>query len=144
MNVMLKIGPKAVAWLERRQAAYLWGQKSFIKPVFIAQPLGNGDLLLALTPLNTRPNYYLIRIDSTWLTEDDKETIYDHLDEIEDAVEDQVGSRDYEDDDGNECLAEWPALNLNAGVSWCNSNDLLEEFRRRRKKNGRDANRCSK
>ncbi len=136
---MLNIGPEMIAWLERKQAAYLWGQKSFIKPVFIEQALGNGDLLLAVTPLNTRPNHYLIRIDSTWLKKDDTETIYDHLDEIEDAIEEVVGSRDYEDDDGNECLAEWPALNLNAGISWCNSDDLIEEFNRRNTKRKRRA-----
>ncbi|MDR3797997.1 MAG: hypothetical protein P4K93_07580 [Terracidiphilus sp.] len=131
---MLNIGPEMISWLERKQAAYLWGQKSFIKPVFIEHALGNGDLLLAVTPLNTRPNYYLIRIDSNWLKKDDTETIYDHLDEIEDAIEEQCGRRDYEDDDGNECLAEWPALNINSGISWCNSNDLIEAFRTRKKK----------
>ena|ERR1700722_7896139 len=134
---MLKIDPKTIAWLERRQAAYLWGQKHFIKPVFIRTALGEGDLLLAVTPLNTRPNYYLIRVDASWLKKDDTETIYDHLDEIEETIEDQVGSRDYEDDDGNERLAEWPALNIHAGVSWCPSNDLLKAFRQRRKRRAR-------
>lgn len=126
---MVKIGTKAIAWLERRQAAYLWGQKHFIRPVFIRGVLGDGNLLLAVTPLNTRPNYYLIRIDSGWLKKDDTETIYEHLDEIEDAIEDEVGLRDYEDDEGNECLAEWPSLNTNAGISWCPSNDLIREYR---------------
>ncbi len=134
---MLRIGTKTIAWLERRQAAYHWGQKRFIKPVFIRKALGDGNLLLAVTPLNTRPNYYLIRIDANWLKKDDTETIYDHLDEIEDAIEDEVGCRDYEDDEGNERLAEWPALNTNAGISWCPSNDLIEEFRCRRTKRRR-------
>ncbi len=131
---MLKIGPKMISWFERKQAAYLWGKKHFIKPVFIRQALGDGELLLAFTPLNTRPNYYLIRIDSKWLKKGDTETIYGHLDEIEEAIEEQCGVRNYEDDDGNECLAEWPALNTNAGTSWCHSNDLIEMFRTRKKK----------
>ena len=48
-----------------------------IKPEFIRQELGNGDLLLAVTPLNTRPNYYLIRVDSKWLDKENR-PIYDH------------------------------------------------------------------
>ena len=127
---MLRIGSKTIAWLERKQAAYLWGRKSFIRPVFIRKALGDGNLLLAVTPLNTRPNYFLIRIDSGWITENDKETIYEHLDEIEDAIEDQVGPKYYEDDDGKECLADWPSLDIDCGISWCPSNDLLREFRK--------------
>ena len=134
---MHRIGPKTIAWLERKQVAYLWGQKHFIKPVFIKKALGKGDLLLAVTPLNTRPNYYLIRIDSRWMKKDDTETIYDHLDDIENAIEDECGCRDYEDDEGKEQLAEWPALNLNAGISWCPSNDLLTQFRKHSRKRKR-------
>jgi hypothetical protein len=122
---MVDIDDKTKARLTRRQWARLWGQKHMIKPVFIEKAFGNGELLVALTPLNTRPNYYLIRIDSAWLDKENPETIYDHLDDIYEAIEDECGTRDYEDDDGKEQLAEWPALNLNAGCSWCDSMDLL-------------------
>jgi|SRR6185503_9684813 len=115
----MRITKAQIAHLERNQAAYLWGQKSFIRPVFIRKALGDGNTLLAVTPLNTRPNHYFIRIDSKWLDKDNRDVIYDHLDEIYEAIEEQCGTRDYEDDDGNERLAEWPALNLNAGCSWC-------------------------
>lgn len=78
----MRITKTQIAKLERKQAAYLWGQKSFIRPVFIRQSLGDGNTLLAMTPLNTRPNHYFIRIDSKWLDKENTDLIYDHLDEI--------------------------------------------------------------
>lgn len=122
---MLRISKQTKIQLTRRQWARLWGQKHMIKPVFIDQALGKGDMLLAITPLNTRPNYYLIRIDASWLTKDDTETIYDHLDEIYNAIEDECGTKEFEDDDEKQQVAGWPALDLDCGTSWCNSMDLL-------------------
>ncbi len=116
---MLKLSRKTIAHLTRRQ----W---HMIKPVFIETALGDGDTLLGLSALNTRPNYYLIRIDSKWLDKENTDEIYYHLDDIYEAVEEQCGTRDYEDDDGNECLAEWPALNLNAGCSWWDATDRVQ------------------
>ena len=118
-EVMLRISKSQIERLERKQAAYLWGQKSFIRPVFIRQSLGDGNTLLAMTPLNTRPNHYFIRIDSKWLDNENTDVIYGHLDEIYDAIEEQCGGKDDEDDDGNHLLREWPALDLDCGCSWC-------------------------
>ena len=126
---MLKISKRTIAHLTRRQWARLWGQKRMIKPVFIPQALGVGDLLLAITPLNTRPNYYLIRVDARWLKKDDTETIYDHLDDIYDAIEDHVGPREWTDDNGKEHVEGWPALDLDSGTSWCDSMDLIGKKR---------------
>lgn len=122
---VLKISKAAIKRMTRRQWARLWGQKHMIEPVFIERHLGAGDFLMGLSPLNTRPNYYLIRIDARWWNNEGQnpEEFYDRLDDIYEAIEEECGCRDFEDDDGNEQLAEWPALNLNAGCSWWDANE---------------------
>ncbi len=126
VDEMIKISKKTIAYLTRRRWAYLWGQKSMIEPVFIPQALGNGDKLLAVTPLNTRPNYYLIRVDSSWSDfNTDEPCVGDHIDEICDVIEDYVGPKHFEDDDGNEVSEPWPYLDDECGVSWCDSMDLI-------------------
>ena len=127
---MLRISKATAAYLQRRQAAYLWGKKHFIKPVLIDKALGSGDLLLGISALNTRPNYYLIRIDARWMQEEDTDTIYEHLDDIYDAIEDHVGPREWTDDDGKEHVEGWPALDLDCGCSWW---DATDELKRQRK-----------
>lgn len=124
---MLEIDPKILAHITRRQWARLWGQKHMIKPVFIEQALGNGDKLVAITPLNTRPNYYLIRVDSSWSTRNsDTPAICEHLEEICEAIEDENGRKYETDDDYKEIMMPWPALDDEVGMSWCDSMDLLE------------------
>ncbi len=44
----------------------MWGSDYTCDPRFVEEALGDGNVLLGLQPLNTRPNYYLIRVDSTW------------------------------------------------------------------------------
>lgn len=99
--------------------------------------------LIAITPLNTRPNYYLIRVDSGWWMDavewrryagiaydvdlDPEKHIAEHIDEICEGIEDEVGSKYFEDDNGEYVLAEWPALDDECGVSWCTAMDLLKD-----------------
>jgi len=123
---MLKITDKQKAHLTRRQWARLWGQKHMIKPVFIEEAFGNGEKLLAVTPLNTRPNYYLIRVDSSWSDSNyDKVCVGDHIEEICEAIEDVVGPKYSENDQGEEECFGWPSLDDECGVAWCDSMDLL-------------------
>jgi hypothetical protein len=124
---MLNLSEKTVAHLTRRQWARLWGQKHMIKPEFIQATFGNGDKLLAVTPLNTRPNYYLIRVDSSWSDQNtDEPCIGDHIDEICDAIEEEVGPKYCEDDNREEIQRDWPALDDECGVSWCDcTNELV-------------------
>jgi hypothetical protein len=125
---MLRITKKTIAHLTRRQWARLWGQKHMIRPVFIPQALGNGEKLLAVTPLNTRPNYYLVRVDSSWSDHNsDEPCIADHIEEICEAIEDCVGPKHFEDDSGQEVSDPWPALDDECGVSWCDSMDLIRK-----------------
>ncbi len=109
-----------IARLERRYYTRFWGRKRLVRPKFVKAVLGDGRQLLALTPGNTRPNYYYIRVDSAWATSNysDEENIADHLDEILDAVQEEHGP--YSDDE----RLGWPALNWDAGVSWCQVDPL--------------------
>jgi len=48
----------------KEHEASLWGQKSTIKPCLIEGIHGDGLQLVYLEPIDTRPNYYVLRIDS--------------------------------------------------------------------------------
>lgn len=113
-----------------------WGGKYQVTPVIVEQHLGNGRRLLRFQPLNTRPDYYLIRIDSAWDCGADE--FYDRLEEIIEAIEDEYSEkereREYLEEDlraqgieptgdntdlaGNEDRLGWPVLSLDAGYSW--------------------------
>lgn len=109
-----------------------WGSDCTCDPRFVEAALGDGEVLLGLQPLNTRPNYYVIRVDSKWHLQgcrecenDCPDELVEHLDEIYDAIEDEYGWKDRIDESNAE-LAEgeepddtdWPVLNDDCGSSW--------------------------
>jgi hypothetical protein len=97
----LAIGKVRKARITRRRLVHHWGQPHFVTPAYIPAFLGDGGMLLALQPLDTRPKFYLIRVDSSWSTSNFDETcVCDHLDEIYDAIEDWFGAEEWEDDHG--------------------------------------------
>lgn len=49
----------------RERETKMWGQKHTIKPEIIENIQGDGMQAVYLTPLDTRPNYYVLRIDSS-------------------------------------------------------------------------------
>ncbi len=129
----------------RERTAHFWGQAFQVTPAVADAHLGDGRQLLWFEPLNTRPNYYLIRIDSSWGDlhddaddADDNDNLRDHVDEIIDALVDEFGEMERErehleddlreqgidpDDDntdlaGNEDRLGWPVLSLDSGYSW--------------------------
>ena len=109
---------------EKPHARTLWGQRHRVHPKFIPEVLGDGGRLLIVTPLDTRPEYYLIRVDSAWeldSTTKAEDHVCDHLDEIYNAIEDECG-QGYEDADesstGRAHHNPWPALSCDSGVSW--------------------------
>lgn len=65
---MMRVTKADKARLEKRHWVRFWGRKYMRRPVFVPTALGDGNKLLAVQPLNTRPQYYLIRVDSTWAT----------------------------------------------------------------------------
>lgn len=123
----LRITKAQQKYITRRQWATLWGQKSMIEPVLIDKHFGNGMKLVAIAPLNTRPNYYLIRVDSSWSERNsDEPCIADHIEDICEAIEEECGRKYETDDDDKEIMMPWPNLDDECGVSWCDSMDLLE------------------
>ena len=82
---------------------------------------GDGQCLIYLIPLATRPNYYIMRVDSSVreMIDDDGDEIRELVDEeFLCEIEDEFGRREDEDEDGNETLEPFPALNDSCGFSW--------------------------
>lgn len=115
-----------------------WGSDCTCDPRFVEAVLGDGMVLLGLQPLNTRPNYYLIRVDSKWhvhgcrvCRHDEKcpDELTEHLDEIYEAIEDEYGDVRRIEEGNNEDrlsgVAEadlqstyWPVFDDDCGTCW--------------------------
>lgn len=107
------------ARIEKPYVTRFWGSEYTITPLLVDEVFGDGQLLMGIQPLNTRPNYYVVRVDSRWSEECGSDKWFDLLDEqIYDAIADQFGASDDEDDDGHAVHEGWPALDLDAGCSW--------------------------
>ena len=100
-----------------------WGQKYYNHvPVLIDSIHGDGQCLICIVPLATRPDYYIIRVDSSV-----KQMIKDNDDEIIDFIEEELckmiraeyGSYDdNEDYDEHDVMEPFPALNYSCGYGW--------------------------
>lgn len=115
--------------IEIQRKVHFWGSDHDVTPLLVDEVLGDGMTLCQMVPLNTRPDYYVIRIDGSWLKGDEDAFYDDGLEQIYQAIEDQYGSRDFYCEDCGEsgwndsdCSCnesrEWPALNLGAGTTW--------------------------
>ena len=112
--------------LEKPFWTRFWGQRCLSRPAFCPTILGDGYQLIALTPLATRPNYYLIRVHSSWsLDSGDENCLAEHLDDVYDALEEYFGPVEYEGDHGETCEADWPAFDFGCGQCWSSAMDLL-------------------
>lgn len=110
-----------------------WGDPYEVTPVVVDEPLGDGLCLIAIEPIMTRPDYYLVRIDSRWIgNELNDDDFHNHLDEICELIEDQFGEvenlsalleSEGQELDGHPEL-DWPCLDLNGGCSWWDIADL--------------------
>jgi hypothetical protein len=112
--------------IEVEETVHFWGYDYKIIPVFVERVLGDGKRLLALTPLNTRPNYYVIRVDS-------KQGMQDQINDIIEAIIEEYSEiereREYLIEDGvKEERADlayypkelgWPVFSGDSGYSWC-------------------------
>jgi hypothetical protein len=124
---MIELTPEQIAWIEAPHMRSMWGSMYRVTPKFIREALGDGGRLLGLQTLNSRPDYYVIRVDSNWQSahsfDSKKECIADHMDEIYDAIEMACGSADdWMDEDPptnrNAPEYDWPALDTDCGSSW--------------------------
>lgn len=115
----LIIGKRLQAELERKRRVRFWGRNYLISPCYVPTILGDGMKLLAVQPLNTRPRYYLIRIDSSW-DESNYESpcVGDNMDDIYEAIEGYVGPKCWTDNRGKERREGWPSLDDECGSSW--------------------------
>lgn len=119
--------------VEAPYPVHWWGQDWTCSPKFVEEALGDGNVLLGLQPLNTRPNYYVIRVDSSWhldgcrTCEDEcPDELREHLDEIYDAIEAEYREKEsvrynneHELPEGETPdSTEWPVLDLECGDRW--------------------------
>lgn len=112
------------------QTVHRWGYDHVITPVLIYQRFGDGGFWGTLSPMNDRPEEYLIMGDSAWAADPNSDSFRDALDrDIYPAIEDQCGSQQFYCDICNKTYAEngdrcckderaWPALD-DEGSSWC-------------------------
>jgi hypothetical protein len=100
----------------------MWGQPHTVHPRLCSTVFGDGAMLLGVEPTNTRPEYYVVRIDSEWNGKDlDDEPFRDFLDDdVIEALFDEFGNADDGPEDGGELgeTADWPAVDLSCGHAW--------------------------
>lgn len=95
----------------------LWGKEHVVTPRLVTQTFGDGRAAIWISPINTRPNYYVVRVDSTLSEDMDSDKFRDMIDEVVEEIIDQFGW--HEDHDDDECTedCEFPRLH-DGGVSW--------------------------
>ena len=115
----------------RKQKVEFWGREYTVKPAAANSFVGDGQTLLYFTPLATRPNWYLIRVDSSWGKWKDGTDGHDHIDEVVSALIDDFYQYEreveYLEDEGKtpaEIMRDhwnelyFPVLHLDCGYSW--------------------------
>lgn len=109
--------------VEKPRRVRFLGRAYTIVPRYVPGKIGDGGRLLFLTPLNTRPDYYVMRFDSVQTIESE----YELLNRAEDAAEDEFGIGNFWCEEcehsgcGCPCCAEersWPTPDFIDGVSW--------------------------
>lgn len=120
--------------IERRHKVKFWGSPHMITPRLITEVFGDGKKLISIEPTDWRPNYYVVRVDSSWSTsnwehDDEKVEPREWLDKVLDAIGDQFGDCYYDDWAANK---PFPVLSSGSGVSWGEmGDDVAEEIRKR-------------
>lgn len=106
--------------IERRRATSLWGQKRFVTPRLLDRVFGDGKQLIWLSGINTRPAYWVVRIDSKWSISNwnPSPNPSDWLEDVYQAIEEEFGTGEKEDA-SLYANAKFPqACDLGAGTSW--------------------------
>ena len=108
--------------LVQRRKTRFWGTCHMVTPRLLNWIQGDGLQVIFVTPLATRPNHYVVRIDSKVTDLDDDEFRDGILGEIYDELEDQFGKAydEWESDNGRtyERHRYWPAFDDSSGCSW--------------------------
>ena len=99
-----------------------WGQPVHTHtPVLINATHGDGQCLIYFVPLGTRPDYYIIRVDSAVkkMIEDDGDEICDFMEEvIHSMIVNEFGWIYEEDCDGELIERPFPAFDISCGSDW--------------------------
>lgn len=108
--------------IERPESCIFWGEPYTITPRLIARIFGDGGRLLCVTPMATRPNYFVVKVDST--PHDPRDPLpgseVSLLDEIMCAAEEEYGTfgdEEERDVNGDESRP-FPVTDWGVGVSW--------------------------
>lgn len=117
----------------KRTRRYLWTPANMVTfiPALSNRLYGDGRALMGLTTINSRPRFYILRVDSRWAIScdhdvpGDAEQFADRVDAIGFALEDEFGRGQYDGDYGDpETEKEraerrkWPAYDDENGCSW--------------------------
>lgn len=115
----------------KRTRRYLWTPADMVTfvPALSNRLYGDGKALLGLTTINSRPRFYVLRIDSAWAIEmdqsapDEAEQLVDCIDAFAFALEDEFGRGRYDDDEpeterARDQRRKWPAYDDESGCSW--------------------------
>lgn len=99
-----------------------WGAEyENFTPVLAKERHGDGKRLMWFSSMDTRPNYYLIRVDSGLPMDDSAESmdiVYNFIDfALIEALEDEFGFSDDNREDGEEYPG-FPVVLLDTGFSW--------------------------
>jgi hypothetical protein len=129
--------------IEVPQRVSFWGHEHTITPLLVPAIFGDGRSLVAITPLLTRPNYFVVRGDSSWiderfagpgavtsafdevLEEGDYYALAPHMEMLGDgvygAIEEAFGrwrDESHRDEEDTDADYEWPVVDLGFGCSW--------------------------
>lgn len=107
------------ALIERPERCTFWGQPHTITPRLIAEVFGDGRQLVCITPIASRPNYFVVRVDSTVTNIGYTDSPSGYSSIIEDimlAQEDEYG--DFRDEDLTEDEKHFPIVDWGIGYLW--------------------------
>lgn len=98
---------------ERQQTAHLWGQPHTITPAVVGGQIGDGDQLFWFSSIDTRPNFYVIRVPSAWVSTALPD---DAVDQMIELIEKSFGNADWaRDEDPNAEPDDFPAYHSETG-----------------------------
>ena len=120
------------ALVEVEETVRWWGSEYQITPRLVHAVFGDGKKLVGIAPLNTRPNYYVVRVDSSCDLSDYGDFVDDNLDEVLEAIDYQFSNLDREEEylredgaseeeiqsDQHAARLAFPVLDDSSGVAW--------------------------
>lgn len=111
----------SIARAIRRRKTHFWGRDYFVTPRLVNWIEGDGRKVITFTPLATRPDRFIVRLDSKTNIESDSFSDIT-LEAIYEAIENQFGAseEDWEHTNGRTYHRhrDWPALNSSCGAAW--------------------------